>query len=479
MIPNLPNLPQLPVEGDNIPHLPSLPNLPDLPPVPTPASIQENDGPNENNANGFEELEANGLEIEILKPKKKRGGMKKKGKPGKLNDEDNLQDEEVKAKVKKEFEENIFIPKDRKEQIIYESCDPLRVIVSNLPLNITAGDLNKFFDTLLISINTSLEDIIPISSISFSQSRTYAVLEMANQEALNTILELASVDLSGSTLKITRPLIFYRKMYKEGNLGEHGMSIMTEMENKIYIGGIPTYVTEEDIKKVCEQFGQIKNFQMAKDVSTNGETFSKGYCFVEYVNPKSNEKATIGLNGLQVGHKKLKVQKASLFEPLKQIDTRTPSNNTGKYINSHPMINNPLVRMVLDIPRESQVPSTVIQLLNMFSVEDLFERDELDILKADLNTEARAYGEIDDIEIPMPDEKGQCVPGVGKVFIKYQNVLNAKIARYRINGKNYNGRTVVASYYPEVKFHRRDYLLDANELKMRDSSQMEMEKVGH
>jgi len=42
-----------------------------------------------------------------------------------------------------------------------------------------------------------------------------------------------------------------------------------------------------------------------------------------------------------------------------------------------------------------------------------------------------------------------CSKGVGKFFVKFENVIAAKKARYRISGKQYNGRTVVASFYPE------------------------------
>ena len=42
-----------------------------------------------------------------------------------------------------------------------------------------------------------------------------------------------------------------------------------------------------------------------------------------------------------------------------------------------------------------------------------------------------------------------CSKGVAKFFVKFENVIAAKKARYRISGKQYNGRTVVASFYPE------------------------------
>ena len=40
----------------------------------------------------------------------------------------------------------------------------------------------------------------------------------------------------------------------------------------------------------------------------------------------------------------------------------------------------------------------------------------------------------------------------GKVFIQFNHVVAAKQARYAISGRSYNGRTVVASFYPEHLF---------------------------
>ena len=36
--------------------------------------------------------------------------------------------------------------------------------------------------------------------------------------------------------------------------------------------------------------------------------------------------------------------------------------------------------------------------------------------------------------------------------MKFESVLAAKKARYRLSGRQYNGRTVVASFYPEHYF---------------------------
>ena len=47
---------------------------------------------------------------------------------------------------------------------------------------------------------------------------------------------------------------------------------------------------------------------------------------------------------------------------------------------------------------------------------------------------------------------------MGKVFVKFHYMRSAKQARHKLNGRPYNGRTVVASFFPEDEFEKRDYL---------------------
>ena len=62
------------------------------------------------------------------------------------------------------------------------------------------------------------------------------------------------------------------------------------------------------------------------------------------------------------------------------------------------------------------------------------------------------------MEIPRPD-RTTCIasPAVGKVFVKYSTLPNAKKARYNLTGRKFNRRTVVASFYPENYFDVREF----------------------
>lgn len=82
-----------------------------------------------------------------------------------------------------------------------------------------------------------------------------------------------------------------------------------EGPNKIYIGGLPTYINEDQVKELLSSFGQIKNLNLIKD-PTNGQ--SKGYAFFEYADPEVTDKACAGLNGMKLGERNIVVQRASV-----------------------------------------------------------------------------------------------------------------------------------------------------------------------
>jgi splicing factor U2AF subunit len=93
----------------------------------------------------------------------------------------------------------------------------------------------------------------------------------------------------------------------------------------------------------------------------------------------------------------------------------------------------------------------------MLSPEDLFEEEEVLTVKDDLLSECKSFGEIISIEIPRPDDNGTASFGVGKIFVKFNHIIAAKQARYRLAGRKYNGRTVVVSFYPEHYFDIKEF----------------------
>ena len=86
-------------------------------------------------------------------------------------------------------------------------------------------------------------------------------------------------------------------------------TVVSDSPNKLFVAGLPNYLNDEQVKELLTSFGQLKAFNLVKDTTTG---LSKGYAFAEYLDGGITDQAIAGLNGMQLGDKKLIVQRASV-----------------------------------------------------------------------------------------------------------------------------------------------------------------------
>lgn len=82
-----------------------------------------------------------------------------------------------------------------------------------------------------------------------------------------------------------------------------------------------TFFTIIQVKELLMSFGQLRAFNLVKDSATG---LSKGYAFCEYVDVSMTDQAIAGLNGMQLGDKKLIVQRASVGAKNPMIGAQAP-----------------------------------------------------------------------------------------------------------------------------------------------------------
>lgn len=121
------------------------------------------------------------------------------------------------------------------------------------------------------------------------------------------------------------------------------------------------------MSEICEAFGRLKSFNLIKDNIDN--TQNKGYAFFEFQDERAAEKAIKGLNNIEIMDKKLKVQKAS------------QGSSKNNQITMHKNVPD---SKQLPTPFYCTNPSRIVQLLNMLSIEDLFDREEVDMVRNDV-----------------------------------------------------------------------------------------------
>ena len=153
---------------------------------------------------------------------------------------------------------------------------------------------------------------------------------------------------------------------------------------------------DHQVRKICETFGKLKFFNLVKDGAV-----SKGYCFFEYEDNDSADKAIKALNGLPIADKRLKCHAATLgnkglglvFTPsnqnnvgLREVEVKPSNHISGSYLLSYENIDKDDVQLTLRSDNSCKISSRVVQFLNMFYPEDLFDEETYEDLEYDLKT---------------------------------------------------------------------------------------------
>jgi splicing factor U2AF subunit len=164
--------------------------------------------------------------------------------------------------------------------------------------------------------------------VEIDTDKGYAVVEVMNQEIVRLLAGLDYLELYGSRMKIRRPRGFFEVLYdpeEPAKPAEEDAKKPEELEQKIYMSGIPQNMAEDEVRKLVESFGMVKSFHLVKDQNTQQ---SRGFCFFEYLDAKATDRAIKGLNGIEIRDKRLRVQRATTNQQEKKEkkEYRIPSN---------------------------------------------------------------------------------------------------------------------------------------------------------
>lgn len=122
------------------------------------------------------------------------------------------------------------------------------------------------------------------------------------------------------------------------------------------------------------------------------------------MNHEVTDIACEGLNQLELGDKRLVVQRASVGSNKAAMSSQTTTGLAS--------VAAALPNLISKAPAQ---PSTVVQLLNMVSPEELLDDEEYEDILEDVKSECRKFGTIVDIVIPRPTPEVPHSPAIGKV----------------------------------------------------------------
>ena len=317
-----------------------------------------------------------------------------------------------------------------------------RLYIGNIPFGVTEEEMMDFFNQQMHASGLAQAEGNPILACQVNLDKNFAFLEFRSIDETTQAMAFDGINFKNQSLKLRRPHDYQPMpgMSENPNANVPGVvsTVVPDSAHKIFIGGLPNYLNEDQVKELLTSFGQLRAFNLVKDSATG---LSKGYAFCEYGDYGITDQAIAGLNGMQLGDKKLIVQRASV------------GAKNAATINAVPV--------QLQVPGIQTIsgpgqPTEVLCLLNMVTPDELQDEEEYEDILEDIREECGKYGAVRSVEIPRP-VPGVDVPGLGKVFVEFSCIPECQKAQLSLAGRKFSNRVVVTSYFDPDKYHRREF----------------------
>ncbi|XP_076443173.1 splicing factor U2AF 50 kDa subunit-like [Babylonia areolata] len=316
-----------------------------------------------------------------------------------------------------------------------------RLYVGNIPFGVTEESMMDFFNHQMKITGLAQAEGDPIIAVHINLDKNFAFLELRSVDETTQALAFDGITYEGQPLKIRRPSDYkpLPGLSENPTQAVPGVvsTIVQDSAHKIFVGGVPSYLLDDQLKELLLPFGALKSFNLVRDNATG---LSKGFAFCEYLDPNITDMACAALNGMQLGDKKLIVQRAS-------IGAKGAQNQQAPVQLQVPGLN---------FNQGGLEATEVLCLMNMVQPEELEDEEEYEDILEDVKEECSKYGVVRSLEVPRPI-KGVEVPGVGKIFVEFNSVIDCQKAQQALAGRKFSSRVVVTSYFDPDAYHRREF----------------------
>ncbi|CAM6048654.1 unnamed protein product [Sphagnum compactum] len=332
-----------------------------------------------------------------------------------------------------------------------------RVYVGGLPPMANEQSVATFFSQVMAAVGANTAGPgDAVVNVYINQEKRFAFVEMRTVEEASNAMALDGIIYEGISVRVRRPSDYNPSMaatlgpsQPSGHLNlaavglTPGASGGADGPDRIFVGGLPYYLSEEQIMDLLSSFGPLRAFDLVKDRDTGN---SKGYGFCVYQDPSVMDIACAALNGLKMGDRTLTVRRASASGQPKP-------DQANVLIQAQQQI----ALQVSPLSKTCMVPTKVVCLSQVVSPDELKEDNEYEEIIEDMREECGRYGNLTNLVIPRPNPNGEEVPGIGMVFVEYGDLQGAAKAKASLHGRKFGGNTVIATYYSEEKFMHGDY----------------------
>ena len=152
-----------------------------------------------------------------------------------------------------------------------------RLYVGNIPFGVSEEEMMDFFNQQMHLSGLAQAEGNPILASQVNLDKNFAFLEFRSIDETTQAMAFDGINFKGQSLKLRRPHD-YQPMPGQSenpNFNVPGVvsTVVPDSPNKVFLGGLPNYLNEDQVKELLTSFGQLRAFNLVKDSATG---LSKG-----------------------------------------------------------------------------------------------------------------------------------------------------------------------------------------------------------
>lgn len=158
-----------------------------------------------------------------------------------------------------------------------------RLYVGNITPEATENNVGTFFNSQMRENGWAIDDDPkgvqgpdPVVSVQVNHEKSYAFVEFRSADEASKAIGFDGIVFQNQVLKIRRPKDYLGNDFS-GTAHIPGVvsTNVPDTPNKIFIGGLPSYLNDQQVMELLQTFGELRSFNLVKEGSTNNSKVGK------------------------------------------------------------------------------------------------------------------------------------------------------------------------------------------------------------
>ncbi len=146
-----------------------------------------------------------------------------------------------------------------------------RLYVGNITYQTNEQNIVAFFNEQMLKLKLGTEPGEPAVSAQVNVDKGYAFVEFRHPEEATNAMSFDGIVFQAQSLKIRRPKDYTGPDVRPpSNIHVPGVisTNVPDSPHKIFVGGLPTYLSDDQVIELLQAFGELRAFNLVKDTAT-------------------------------------------------------------------------------------------------------------------------------------------------------------------------------------------------------------------